>query len=198
MPNVSNFFNFAKKMSLKEFFLKRRSIRAFGEKQITAEQINMLFDTCKWAPSSYNEQPWMYYYAFKENSTAFEKFIDCLVDANQKWAKNAQVMMMSVGRIINSQTNKENKYFMHDVGAANAYLCLEAAALGFQAHQMAGFDTNKAIETFQLDKSLYFPVTFIAIGYAADLETLPENVRIAETSPRKRKENSLFTKEIAD
>lgn len=183
-------------MSLINFFLKRRSIRAFGNQKVTLEQVNKLFDACKWAPSAYNEQPWMYMFALKENELAFEMFTDCLVEANQKWAKDAQVLMLSLGKKINNQTNSENKYFMHDVGAANAYLCLEAAALGFQAHQMAGFDRKKTIETFNIDEQLFCPVTFIAIGYAADLETLPENIRTAETRIRNRNNNETFTKLI--
>jgi nitroreductase len=84
-------------MSLIDYFLKRRSIRAFSNQKVTKEQINKLFDACKWAPSAYNEQPWLYYFALKENEIAFAHFIDCLVEANQKWAKKAQVMMLSIG-----------------------------------------------------------------------------------------------------
>lgn len=183
-------------MAILDLFQKRRSIRAFSNRKITESDLLSLFDAARWAPSSYNEQPWFYLYTTKDYPEAFEKFLSCLTEANQKWAKDAFALMISLGKIINEQTNAENKYFMHDVGAANAYLCLQATHLGFQAHQMAGFDKNKVIELFGIDSSKYFPITMIAVGYPANLEELPENIRKAETSPRKRKEINQFTQKI--
>ncbi len=45
---------------------QRRSIRAFADTPIEPEKIFSLFEATRWAPSSSNEQPWMYIYATKE------------------------------------------------------------------------------------------------------------------------------------
>ncbi len=173
---------------------KRRSPRAFSEEKITDEQLDILFQAASWAPSARNEQPWIYLYARKENNELFEKFISCLVDANQIWAKNAQILILSVGRKKYEKNKSPNAYFLHDVGASNSYLALQAAEFGFQVHQMAGFDTEKTIEVFNLDKEEFIPNTFIAVGYAGNPDVLPENLRVAETSKRTRKNTTEFVK----
>ncbi|HDQ15578.1 MAG TPA: hypothetical protein ENN45_00790 [Bacteroidetes bacterium] len=136
------------------------------------------------------------FYAHKSNNDAFEKFLNCLVEANQVWAKNAQLLIFSVGAKNYKFNSKPNNYYMHDVGAANAYLVLQVAELRFQAHQMAGFDIVKTISTFNIDSENYSPITFIAVGYQGDAESLPENLRNAELQPRTRKENNLFITKI--
>lgn len=54
---------------------------------------------------------------------------------------------------------------MHDLGAANATLMLQATAMGIHGHPMAGSDKAKAIEMLNLDSEKMEPVAFIALGY---------------------------------
>ena len=50
-----------------------------------------LFEAARWAASSYNEQPWSYLLATKEDPAEFARLLSCLVEANQAWAKAAPV-----------------------------------------------------------------------------------------------------------
>jgi nitroreductase len=92
--------------------------------------------------------------------------------------------------------NSANSYHIHDVGAANAYLALQAAEMGFQVHQMGGFDVEKTISTFNLNQEIETPVTFIAVGYQAEADILPQNIREMELKPRTRKAISDFLKKF--
>lgn len=174
----------------------RRSPRKFSQKKIKEKHINLLFDAARWASSARNEQPWQYFYAKKDNSEFFNKMIDCLVPANQEWAKNAQVIILSVGNKLYAKNDAPNAYYKHDVGAANAYLALQATKLGFQVHQMAGFDKHKTIELLKLDDKKFEPITFIAVGYELKPEELTESERKTEFAERTRKKIEKFVTKL--
>jgi nitroreductase len=44
-------------------FLDRCSLRSFTDEPVTDEELRSLFEAARWAPSSGNEQPWVYLYA---------------------------------------------------------------------------------------------------------------------------------------
>ena len=48
-----------------ELIKERRSRRAFSDQPVEPEKIKSLFEAARWAPSSLNEQPWLYIYATK-------------------------------------------------------------------------------------------------------------------------------------
>ena len=56
---------------------------------------------------------------------------------------------------------------------------------------MAGYDVEKARQTYAIPEG-FEPVAMIAIGYPADIMTLPEETRQKEQSPRVRKPQSEF------
>lgn len=175
-----------------EVIAKRKSIRAFDNRNVQESELQMLFEAARWAPSSRNEQPWQYFYAHQSNETAFARFLNCLNESNQVWAKGAAVIILSIARKNFSHKERQNGYALHDTGAANAFLSLQATALGLQVHQMAGFDKKKTVDTFQLDLEKEMPVTFMALGYPGRIEQLPEPLKESEKSPRTRKAMSDF------
>lgn len=179
-------------MKIADLILKRNSPRAYSEGVIGKEMIDSLFGAARWAPSSMNEQPWIYYYATRDNRELFNSFLDCLVPGNSSWAGEADMLILSVARKKFSYNGKPNRHAMHDTGAANTLLALQAAEIGLQAHQMGGFDMNKTLERFGLDSETHEPASFIAVGYQGDPEQLPEELRKRELAPRVRKELSQF------
>lgn len=63
--------------------LRRRwSPRTFAERAIKPETLRSLFEAARWAPSSYNEQPWRFIVATKEERTEYERLFNCLVEGN--------------------------------------------------------------------------------------------------------------------
>jgi len=65
---------------------------------------------------------------------------------------------------------------------------LMAVELGLAAHQMAGFDADRARREFGIPPG-FTPMAMIAIGYPyhARLDALDESVRRKEIAPRTRK-----------
>ena len=180
-------------MKIADIISSRWSPRAFTDDSLTEEDINSLFEAARWAPSSMNEQPWRYIYARKEDAENFAELLDCLVPGNQEWARNASVLILSIARRNFDYKNLPNRHAIHDLGAANLLICLQANEMGFQAHQMGGFNMNKTLEKFSLESDKYEPVSFIAVGKEGDATSLPEDLRQREIAPRKRKSlNEIF------
>jgi nitroreductase len=164
----------------------RWSPRAFSEQPVQPEILRSLFEAARWAPSSNNEQPWAYLVATKEDAENFVKMLGVLVEFNASWAKRAPVLALSVAHLKTNRDSKPNRVALHDVGSATAQLTLEANTRGLLVHQMAGFDSDKARQTFSIPPD-WDPVAAMAIGYPGNPESLPDKLRERELAPRTRK-----------
>src|SRR5213080_1322606 len=78
-----------------ELIAQRWSPYAFADRPVSREDLLSLFEAARWAPSSYNEQPWTYILATKEDPEGYAKVLSCLVEGNQAWAKNAPVLALA-------------------------------------------------------------------------------------------------------
>jgi nitroreductase len=171
---------------IEEILRRRWSPRAFSDRNVEAEKLLSLFEAARWAPSSFNEQPWSFIFATKEAPAEHAQLLNCLTERNQQWATLAPVLMVSVAKLNFEKTGKPNRHAFHDVGLAVGNLLVEATALGLFVHQMAGFSVDKVREAYHVPEG-FEPVAAIAIGYPAEPEILPETFREMETGPRKRK-----------
>ena len=163
---------------------ERWSARAFSDKNISDELLNQFVEAASWASSSMNEQPWVYYTAHR-GTPAFNQMVEVLMPGNQVWAKDSAALVLSLGKKTFSNGNP-NRHYMHDVGAANQNLMLEATANGVLGHLMGGFDVVKTKEVFGLSEDLD-PVVIIALGYPGSAEQLPAPFNEREVAPRSRK-----------
>ena len=169
-----------------ELMAKRWSPYCFDARPVTDEDLRSLFEAARWAPSSYNEQPWSYVIAKKENPEEFQRLLSCLVDANQVFAKEAPVLALCITSLKFAHNDKPNRAAVHDLGLANGHLVLEAAALGLVAHQMIGILPDKAREVYQVPEG-HDPMTAVAIGYPGDGHNLPPEIRQRDMARRPRK-----------
>ncbi len=150
-----------------ELLQNRYSPRAFSDRSVPRETIRTLLEAARWAPSSYNEQPWRFFVASKDDPELHARLLSCLAPGNQDWAKNAPVLMLSVASMTFTRNGKQNRHAFHDVGLAVSQLILQASVHGLQAHQMAGFDAAKARELYRIPDG-FEPVAAIAIGFSAE------------------------------
>lgn len=174
-----------------DLIARRWSPRALDPRPVPAEQIRSLLEAARWAASSFNEQPWSFLVARREDTAEFERMLACLVPANQAWAKNAGVLMLTVAKRTFTRNDRPNRVAEHDIGLAAANLTFQATALDLRVHQMAGIDTDKIRETYGIPEG-YDPVTAIAVGLPGSLEQLPEEYRAEEQAPRERRMQSEF------
>lgn len=154
-------------------------------------RLRSLFEAARWAASSYNEQPWAYVVATKTDPDAFERLLSCLVEGNQGWAAAAPVLALGCTSLQFTLNGKPNAAAVHDLGLASANLTLEATARGLVVHQMIGILPDKARDLYRIPEGVQ-PVTGLALGYAAEPNTLPENYRERDLAPRSRKPLSEF------
>jgi nitroreductase len=169
----------------------RWSPYAFSEREVSDQDLSALFEAARWAPSSYNEQPWSYMVATRKDSLGFERLLSCLVEPNQAWAKQAPVLALGVARERFTRNDKPNAAAVHDLGLAAGALLVEATARGLAVHQMIGILPDRARELYGIpDHSR--AVTGLAIGYAGPSDVLPEGLRERELAPRTRKPLSEF------
>ena len=171
--------------------LHRWSPRAFTEKDVSAKDLKTIFEGARWAPSSFNEQPWRFLVG-RRNSETYKKIHDALAPFNQMWAIQAPVLILGMARTKFSHNGEPNRVALFDLGAASAYLALQASALGLAAHQMAGFEEEAARKAFGVPAEYVFG-SAIALGYQGEPGTLPrEQMKAQEVAPRTRKELSEF------
>jgi nitroreductase len=174
-----------------ELIRKRWSPRAFSSTPVGDPELRSLLEAARWAASCFNEQPWRFIVARRENQAEFDRLVSCLSENNQRWAKDSAVLMLSVASKTFAKNGKPNRHALHDVGLAAAQLTLQASALGLAVHQMAGFSTERARELFAIPED-FEPVAAIAIGYPGNPDELPEDLRERELGERSRKPHSEF------
>jgi nitroreductase len=175
-----------------ELLRRRWSPRAFSAQRVAPETLRSLFEAARWAASCFNDQPWAYLVATKDDPENFAKMLGILVEGNVAWARHAPVLMLSLARLNFAHNGTPNRHAFHDVGAASASLTFEAVARGLAVHQMGGFFVDKARETFNIPTD-WEPVAAIALGYPVEtLEAVPPELRERESAPRHRKSIEEF------
>lgn len=173
-----------------DLIAERWSPRAFADRSVDRELLESLFEAARWAPSCFNDQPWSFLVATRDEAEGFARLADCLVEGNA-WARRAPVLALSVARLDFERNGRPNRHALHDVGLAVGSLVLQAQALGLATHQMGGFDVERARTTLGVPER-HEPVAMIAIGYRGDPASLPATLAERERAPRVRREASSF------
>jgi nitroreductase len=165
---------------------KRKSEFAFNKQLISESDISLLFEAARWAPSSYNEQPWRFFYVTRENDEKFNSFLSCLVPGNRDWAANASLLVVSAAKKNLTVNGKENVYAVHDTGMATANLLIQAQSLGIATHPMGGYDKKALANLINLPEGFDL-LTVIAAGYLGDNAELSETLQKRANAARVRK-----------
>lgn len=164
----------------------RYSPHAFADEPIAEPVLERLLEAARWAPSSFNEQPWRFVVADRRrDSDTHQALVEVLAEGNQAWARDAPVLVLTAAETTFDFNGEENPHARHDVGLAVAQLTVQATAEGLGVHQMAGFDAEAAREAFALPEGVE-PVTVIGIGYPGSPEQLPDELAEREQAPRER------------
>jgi nitroreductase len=170
--------------------LRRWSPRAFTPDPVSDGDLASIFTAAAWAASSYNEQPWKFVVGRKGDST-WQIIFDALLPFNQSWAVAAPVLYASFAKKTFTMTGEPNGVTLHDVGAASANASLQATALGFHTHGLAGFSAEKLRSSLAVPDD-FDPVACWALGRSGDPRVLAENYKAMELAPRTRKPLNEF------
>lgn len=165
-------------------FLNRWSPRAMTGEKISKEELLSLFEAARWAPSSYNSQPWRFLHAFRE-TPHWKTFFELLADGNKMWVKNAAVIVLVVSKKTFDHNGQFSLTHSFDAGAAWENLALQGSIRGLVVHGMVGFDYDRAKTVLKVPEDFNVEAMF-AVGRPGRVEDLPEPLRAREV-PSSRK-----------
>lgn len=176
---------------INDLFINRWSPRAMSGEIISDDDLMSLFEAARWAPSSYNEQPWRFVYA-KKGTEGWDNIFSTLVDFNKSWAINSSHLIVIVSKDFYDK-NKNfyyNSYF--DTGSAWQNLALQGSLKNLVVHAMGGFDKDKLSIIINLPKDHSIQAV-IAIGKKGNLENLSSDLQnIEQISDRKKINEFIF------
>ena len=158
--------------------LGRWSPRSMTGEEISDEQLMSLFEAARWAPSSYNNQPWRFIYA-KRNTKYWDKLFSLMVEFNQSWTKNAAVLVVVISSKNFEHNSNPSVTHSFDTGAAWENLALQAETMGLVTHGMQGFDYEKAKKELEIPED-YSVEAMVAIGKRGKKEDLPKELQERE------------------
>ncbi|HSX38278.1 MAG TPA: nitroreductase family protein [Chlamydiales bacterium] len=172
--------------------LNRWSPRAMTGEPLSDSELFPLFEAARWAPSSYNAQPWRIL-CVKRDSPHWDTLFQLLIDFNKGWCVKAAVLGLFFSRTTFEKTNKPSHTHAFDSGAAWGNLCLEGSSRGLVVHGMEGFDYEKAKQLIPENHEVH---AMFAIGKRASKSSLSPELQQKEI-PSTRKKISEFVKFIS-
>ncbi len=152
------------RFGIHELLARRWSPRAFAARPVDPATLARLFEAARWAPSSYNAQPWAFLVATREDAEGYNRLLSTLVDANRQWAQRAPVLVLAVAKLEFNHIPQPNRHALYDLGQAVANLAVEATSRDLYIHQMGGFDARAARDLFAIPAG-FEPVAVLALGY---------------------------------
>ena len=180
-----------KKELILEIIQERWSPYAFSSAPVEEFKLKAMFEAASFAPSSSNEQPWMFVLSTQDDKKVFNDFVGFLVEGNKVWAKYAYALAISMARTKFSKSGEPNRHSFHDTGMAVSNLLLQAISMDIYVHQMAGYSVDKVREYFKLGDDIE-PVAMMAIGYLGDGSELTPELLKRDEKRRPRKSIAEF------
>lgn len=166
-------------------FLDRWSPRAMTGEPISQTELMSLFEAARWAPSSYNYQPWRFLYA-RRDTEHWQTFFDLMGEFNQSWTRTAAVLVVFISRTHFDFNGEPAPTHSFDTGAAWENLALQGSLKGLVVHGMQGFDYERARTALNIPEGFQVEA-MCAIGRPADPATLSEDLRAKEGVSDRRK-----------
>lgn len=170
--------------SFDEVLKTRRSVRNFdASKTISADEVRQLLIATQEAPSWANQQPSKYYVALSQEKV---DAVRDLIGMNKERTMGATVFLVSTfetgksGFFRGEATNEiGDGWGAYDNGLSNAYLVLQARAMGFDTLIMGMRDSNGLRSLFAIPETETV-MAVIALGYRADEPNQPVHRELDE------------------
>lgn len=163
---------------IQPLIVARWSARAMSGEPVSREQLLSLIEAARWAPSSYNNQPWRFVYVLRD-SPRWDPFFALLVEGNRRWARRAGALVLVASKTTFDRDGKPSRTHAFDTGAAWENFALEATAQGLVVHAMQGFDYDGARRLLGIPQE-YEVLAMIAVGHPGDPGELPADLRERE------------------
>ena len=178
---------------VEHLFIDRWSPRSFADTALTDDEISTMFEGARWAPSSFNRQPWLFVYETDGPDRAL--FNSILFDRNQLWASKAPLLGFIFARTVDDD-GRELRTAEFDTGAAWMGLALSAATLGIYTHGMAGIDRDAAHVKLGVPSENWKVMCGFAAGRIGPKDALPAEMQAVE-APSGRNSQLVFVRKGA-
>lgn len=168
-------------------FVDRWSPRGFSDEALPEKELFTFIEAARWAPSSYNSQPWRFLYALR-GEPEFATFLGPLIEFNRGWAQHAAALVYVISKtsMISAGKTEPTALRTHsfDAGAAWANFANQAALSGWACHGMSGFDVAAAQQVLQVPNGFAVDIA-VAVGRKGDGAQLSDALKEREKpSPR--------------
>lgn len=170
--------------SIDRIFLDRWSPRAMTGEAISEAELMLLFEAARWAPSSYNNQPWRMLYARRE-TPHWPLFFNLMGEFNQSWASTAAALVVFISRTHFDFNGAPSVTHSFDTGAAWENLALQGSLKGLVVHGMQGFDYERARTELNIPEGFQVEA-MVAIGKPAHRDSLSDDLREKEAPSERR------------
>jgi nitroreductase len=164
-------------------FIDRWSPRAMSGEALSLEELMVLFEAARWAPSASNLQPWRMLYALR-TSPHWSMFLGLLSDANQVWARHGGALVAFISRSTRDD-GRPSPTHAFDTGAAWENFALQASMRNLVVHGMQGFDHVRAPAELKLPPDFEIHA-MVVVGKPGEAALLPENLRARERPSDRR------------
>jgi nitroreductase len=139
--------------------------------ELSDEELLLLLEAARWAPSTGNSQPWSYLVGRRGDET-FSRLLPTLSRGNSRWVPRASAILVSLRQVAPAPGEEPGTYAYaaHDTGQAAAHLTVQAASMGLVVHQFAGFDHDAVAAEFGVPGHVAVTAG-IAVGRLGDPRT---------------------------
>lgn len=115
-------------------------IRFDAEHEVRGDDVDVLMEAARWAPSAGNSQPWAFIVG-RRHDPVHERLAPYLAGSSAVWARAASLLVANLSHRFVEGTDWEfSEFSVYDLGQAVAHMTIQAHALGLQARQFRAFD----------------------------------------------------------
>jgi nitroreductase len=134
--------------------------------EIAEDEIEVILEAARWAPSAGNSQPWAFTVA-RRGTAEHTRLVRHLAGSSAAWAPGAGLLVANLSHRFVEDTDWEfSEFSVYDLGQAVAHMSIQAQALGLHMRQFRAFDRDGIANEFAVPE--YWEVTTLsAIGRAA-------------------------------
>lgn len=137
----------------------------------TSDEVTVLLEAARWAPSAGNSQPWAFVVG-RRGDRVHERLVTHLFPSSRRWAPTAALLVANLSHRLVEGTDWEYSEFAHyDLGQAVAHLTLQAQALGLGVRQFRAFDRDGLAADFEVPA--HWEVTSMAAIGRPDADVAP-------------------------
>ncbi|MHC4223523.1 MAG: nitroreductase family protein [Planctomycetota bacterium] len=161
-------------MDLMDAIRERRSVRTFRRKKIAPEELDLLIEALRWAPSSGNLQS-RHFYFVREAKTKRKL---ARIAWDQTFISQAPLAVVACADDTIEEEYEQrgvDLFCILDVAASIQNMLLAAHARGLASCWVAAFEEDEVSELLDIPPNLR-PVSIVAVGYPGEDPEPPERI----------------------